>query len=503
MNEHEYLSYDAIGLAELVRNRQVTPRELVEVALGRISRLNPALNAVVHRMDEAARAAADASPGTGVFAGVPFLLKDLLGWYGGEPITSGSRLYKDFIAPADTEVVTRYRATGCIVLGKTNTPEFGLTPFCESEFLGLARNPWDPARTTGGSSGGSGAAVGSRMVPMASGGDGGGSLRIPASCNGVFALKPTRGRIPTGPNQGELWNGAAIEHVITRTVRDSAAALDAIGGADAGAPYMAPPPERPFLAEVSRPPGRLRVGVTTTPMLGNAVHPDCVAAVEDARRLLEAAGHEVVDVTVPVEKATFNRNFVIMICGEVAADLLDAGRLLRRTPRRDELEYSTWALSVIGRALPSSVFAQSQRDLQRACRPVGRFFESIDVLLTPTVAAPPFLHGALQPPSHERAFLTALGALRAGRLLRAVGAIEKAASDVFDWIPYTPLFNVTGQPAMSVPLYWNREGLPIGVQFVARFADDALLYRLAAQLEELRPWKDRMPAMARADGVDG
>lgn len=500
MNEHEYVSYDALGLAELVRQRQVTARELVDIALRRIDRLNPALNAVVHRMDDTARAAADASPGTGVFAGVPFLLKDLLGWYAGEPITCGSRLYRDFIAPSDTEVVARYRATGCIVVGKTNTPEFGLSPFCESQHLGIARNPWDPARTTGGSSGGSGAAVGSRMVPMASGGDGGGSLRIPASCNGVFALKPTRGRVPTGPRQGELWGGAAIEHVITRSVRDSAATLDAIGGPDAGAPYMTPAPERPFLAEVSRPVGRLRVGVTTKPMLGHEVHPDCVRAVDDARRLLEDAGHETVEVTVPVEKHLFNRDFVVMICGEVAADLLDAERLLQRTPRREELEYTTWALGVIGRALPASIFAQSHRDLQRAARPVGRFFEGIDVLLTPTVAAPPFRHGALQPPTHERAFLTALGALRAGRLLRAIGAIEKAAADIFDWIPYTPLFNVTGQPAMSVPLFWNDEGLPIGVQFVGRFADDALLYRLAAQLEQIRPWNDRVPAMAKADG---
>jgi amidase len=301
------------------------------------------------------------------------------------------------------------------------------------------------------------------MVPVAGGGDGGGSIRIPASCNGVFGLKPTRGRVPTGPRQGELWNGASIESVITRSVRDSAAMLDVLSGPDAGAPYGAEPPPRPFLAEVGRAPGRLRVGVTVEPFLGRHVHPDCVAAVEDARGLLESLGHETVDVTVPVERDSFNRNFVIMVCGEVAADLADARRLLDHEPRRDELEYTTWALAMIGRSLPAGMYAQAKRDLQRAARRVGQFFESIDLLLTPTVAAPPFVIGALQPPPADRALLKALGAMRAGRALRLFGAVEKAAETIFDWIPFTPLFNVTGQPAMSVPLWWNAEGLPVGV----------------------------------------
>lgn len=497
MDESEYLKLDALAMGELVRNGQVTPVELVEVAIRRIERLNPSLNAVVHQMYEGARRTARLMPESGVFAGVPFLIKDLLAWYAGEPITSGSRLYRDFRPPIDTEVVRRYKAAGCIILGKTNTPEFGLTPFCESRHLGIARNPWNTSRTTGGSSGGSGAAVGSRMVPMASGGDGGGSLRIPASCNGVFTLKPTRGRVPTGPRQGDLWNGAAIEHVITRSVRDSAAMLDAIAGMDPGAPYGAPPADRPFLAELSRPTGRLRVGVTTAPFLGTTVHPDCVAAVEDARTLLESLGHETMEVTVPVDRGAFNRDFVVMICGEVAADLRDAARLLQHEPQRNELEYTTWGLGVLGRAIPSPVYAQARRDLQRAARPVGEFFETIDVLLTPTLAAPPIPHGALQPTGQERALLTALGALRAGRLLRMFGALEQTAAKIFEWIPYTPLFNVTGQPAMSVPLWWNAEGLPVGVQVVGRFGDEATLFRLAHQLERARPWADRIPEMAR------
>lgn len=496
MNAREYLSFDAIGLAELVRNRQISARELVDAAIERIEALNPALNAVVHKMFESAQKRADSDVAQGVFGGVPFLLKDLLSWYAGEPLTSGSRLYKDFRPGEDSEVVKRYKASGAIVVGKTNTPEFGLTPFCESEFLGPTHNPWDVSRTTGGSSGGSAAAVAAGMVPLAGGGDGGGSIRIPASCTGTFGLKPTRGRVPTGPRQGELWNGASIEGVISRSVRDNAAMLDAIAGPDAGAPYTIVPPTRLFLSEVGFSPGRLRIGVTSAPFLGRSVHADCVEAVNDARALLESLGHETLDVTVPVERESFNRSFVVMICGETAADLADAERVLGRTPNRSELEYSTWALAVIGRSLPAATFATARRELQRAARRVGQFFEGIDLLLTPTVAAPPFSIGALQPPSSERVLLKALGALRAGSALRLMGAVERAAEQIFDWMPYTPLFNVTGQPAMSVPLWWNRGGLPVGVQVVARFGAEHVLYRLASQLEAARPWKDRWPPLA-------
>jgi amidase len=492
LNSREFLSFDAIGLAEIVRNRQVSARELVEIAITRIEQLNPRLNAVVHTMFEGARRQADNGTGEGAFAGVPILLKDLLAWYAGERITSGSRLYRDFLAPEDTEVVRRYRSTGAIVLGKTNTPEFGLTPYCESEVLG-ARNPWNPERTPGGSSGGSAVAVAVGMVPLAGGGDGGGSIRIPASCTGIFGMKPTRGRVPTGPRQGELWNGASIESVLTRSVRDSAAMLDALSGADVGAPYPHPPP-RPSGGS-RRPRGTASSGGYDRSFLGAPFIPTASprSRMPPSPRSL---GHETVDVTVPIERDSFNRNFVVMVCGEVAADLSDAERLLGHTPQRGELEYTTWALAMIGRSLSAGVYAQAKRDLQRAARRVGQFFESIDVLLTPTVASPPIKIGALQPPAADRTLLKALGAARAGRVLRLMGAVEKAAEQIFDWIPYTPLFNVTGQPAMSVPLWWNAEGLPVGVQYVGRFGAESTLYRLAAQLEAARPWQDRWPAMA-------
>jgi amidase len=497
VDPNEYIGYDALGLAELVRTRTVTPRELVDAAIARIERLNPQLNAVVLPMFDSARAAASLGPAGGPFAGVPFLIKDLLTSFAGTPTSCGSRLFRGYVAPHDSEVAARYRRSGVIVVGKTNTPEFGLTPFTEGEALGIARNPWNPARTTGGSSGGSAAAVASGMVPMAGGGDGGGSIRVPASCCGLFGLKPTRGRVPTGPDEGELWGGAVTEGVISRSVRDSAAMLDAIAGADVGAPYVIPAPQRPYLSEMGVPPGRLRIAFSDAPMLGHEIHPDCQAALRDAVGLLESLGHELVEGAPPVDRDAFNRAFLTIICGEVLADFRDAEARLGRRVTRQDVEYTTWGLSLLGRGISAGEFALAMRYLQRSARTAGAFFEGVDLLVTPTLGGPPFAHGALQPKKGEERMLRAFGALRAGGLMKRLGALEQAAATVFDWIPYAPLFNVTGQPAMSVPLFWNAEGLPIGIQIAGRFGDESTLFRIATQLEEARPWRDRWPAMAR------
>jgi amidase len=488
-----YSSHDGLGLAELVRRGDVTAKELVEAAIERIERLNPALNAVVHKMYHAARRAADGELPDGPFKGVPILLKDLLSWYGGERITSGSRLFKDFVAPHDSEYVKRVRATGAIVVGKTNTPEFGLTPFTEPELFGPARNPWNPERTTSGSSGGSAAAVASGMVPVAGGGDGGGSIRMPASCCGIFGLKPTRGRTPSGPDNGELWRGAAIEHVLTRSVRDSAAMLDATLGADVGAPYWAQAPLRPYLDEVAAEPAPLRVAFTARSLMGRNVHADCHAAVQDAAKLLESLGHHVEEAAPPLDRERFNRAFILLVAGETRADLDDARELLGRTARREDVEYTTWVLALVGAATSASEYSGALRYLQRASRKIGAFFEQYDVLLTPTVASPPFPHGALQPTAAERQLLRTMGRVRGGRLMRALGMVDKLADTVYEFMPFTAPFNVTGQPGMSVPLYWNTEGLPIGVQFVGRYGDEATLFRLAGQLERARPWFARTP----------
>jgi amidase len=494
----EYDQYDALGLAELVRRRDVSPRELVLTAIARIEAVNPQINAVIHRLYDDALRAADAPPGDGPFAGVPFLLKDLLSSYAGAPLRSGSRLLKDFIAPQDSELVRRYRRAGVIILGKTNTPEFGLTPFTEPDLFGPTRNPWDTTRTSGGSSGGSAAAVASGMVPMAGGGDGGGSIRVPASCCGIFGLKPTRGRTPTGPIEGEIWDGAAIEHVLTRSVRDSAVMLDAICAPEAGSPYVTPPPQRPFRDEVGAHPGRLRIAFTDRPLLGDHMDEDCKVALRDTVALLESLGHTLVEASPPLPREEFLRAFLLMVCAQAEADLRDAEAAtgLRASPAN--VEIATWGLALLGRSYSAGDIAHARRQLERIARSVGRWFEGyeIDALLTPTLTTPPFVIGALQPPSHEMVALSALGRLRAGVVLRVAGALEKAAKRVFDWIACPPLFNVTGQPAMSVPLTWNAAGLPIGMHFAARWGDEATLFRLASQLESARPWFGRRPPRA-------
>jgi len=426
---------------------------------------------------------------------ISFLLKDLLSSYAGAPIRSGSRILDGYIAPNDSEMVRRYRRSGVIVLGKTNTPEFGLTPFTEPELFGPTRNPWDTTRTSGGSSGGSAAAVAAGMVPMAGGGDGGGSIRIPASCCGIFGLKPTRGRTPTGPIEGELWEGAVIEHVLTRSVRDSAAMLDAVSGPEAGAPYITPAPARPFLEEVGADPGRLRIAFTDRPLLGEHMDDDCKAALRDTVALLESLGHTVVEASPPLDRDEFLHAFLLMVCAQADADLADAQAATGRRASPANVEISTWALALLGRSYTAGDMAKARRHLERTARSVGRWFDGyeIDALVTPTLTTPPFITGALQPPAHEVLALKALGRLRAGGVLRLGGALEKAAKRVFEWIACPPLFNVTGQPAMSVPLVWNDAGLPIGMHFAAQWGDEATLFRLASQLEVARPWFGRRP----------
>jgi amidase len=491
----EFSSYDGLGLADLVKTRQVSAKELVSASIENIEALNPKLNAVIHKMYDRAMKQAE-NPVDGPFSGVPFMLKDLLSWFAGEPISSGSKLFKGWIPPYDTEMVRRYRKSGVIVVGKTNTPEFGLTPYTEPEAFGPTVNPWDTARTTGGSSGGSAAAVASGMVPLAGGGDGGGSIRIPSSCCGIFGLKPTRGRTPAGPLAGEHWQGAAIEHVLTRSVRDSAAMLDATSGPDVGAPYWAERPARPFIEEIGEPTGKLRIAFTSKPLLGHTVHDDCKAALADAVTLLESLGHTLIEAEPPVDREKFNMAFLTMVCGEVHADLADAEQLIGRKAKRDDVEFTTWALSLLGSSLSAGEFVRAEHYLRSSSRRIAEFCESFDLFLTPTLSVPPFPTGSLQPPAHERVTIKLLGALRAGNVLKLMGALEQAAEKIFDVIPYEPLFNVSGQPAMSVPLYWNRENLPIGVHFVAHYGDEATLFRIASQLEVARPWMNRRPPVS-------
>jgi amidase len=489
----EFHKYDGLGLAELVRTKQVTASELVEEAISRIESRNTQINAVVRKMYDQARSAAKAHLPEGAFKGVPMLLKDLASTVAGVPTSSGNRLLMKIPAAHDSEIVRRYKMSGAIILGKTNTPEFGIVPYTEPEALGPTRNPWDLNRTPGGSSGGSAAAVAARMVPIAGGGDGGGSIRIPASCCGLFGLKPTRGRTPTGPDVGEVWRGFALEHVITRSVRDSAAMLDAIAGPDVGAPYGAPTPERPFLLEVTRVPESLRIAFTANPLFGRTVHDDCRKGLKSTVELLEQLGHNVIEATPRIDGEACAIAFLAIVAAEARADVEWAAKLAQRKPSSMDFEGATYALGLLGKAMSASEYANAARFLQATSRDVGRFFEQYDILLTPTLSQPPVLIGSLQPSRAEQVLIKMVGRLNAGWLLNSLGAIKPIAAKTFDFIPYTPLFNITGQPAMSVPLHWNPEGLPVGMHFVGRFGEEGTLLRLAGQLEQARPWFNRCP----------
>jgi amidase len=473
MNELSVL--DATAQALLVRRGEVKAIELVDAAIERIERLNPVLNAVVTPMFDLARKAASGPLPNGPFAGVPFLLKDLVAEYAGVPITEGSAfLAGRYVSDHDSRLVERYKRAGLIVLGKTNTPEFGILPTTEPRLFGPCRNPWDSGRTTGGSSGGSAAAVAAGLVPMAHANDGGGSIRIPASCCGLFGLKPTRGRNPLGPDFGEIVSGLVAEHAVTRSVRDSAALLDATAGVDPGDPYWAPPPRRPFLQEVGAPPGRLRIAFTTKASSGAPVNEECVSAAREAAALLVELGHEVVEASPEVDGEQLTRGFMTLWSAGCAWTIDDWARRIGRTPTAEQFEALTWALYEWGSQSKAPAYLLALQDLQRMARDIARFFAHYDVWLTPTLGEPPVPLGSFDSTADD-----------------PLNGLRRSAA----FVPFTPLANVTGQPAMSVPLYWNRDGLPVGTHFMGRFGDEATLLRLAAQLEAARPWAGRRPPL--------
>jgi amidase len=491
----EFNDYDAVGLARLVRARELSSAELVATAIDHIERLNPRLNAVVEKLYDQALLSAASVSGKEPFAGVPLLVKDLLSPVAGTRFTSGSRFCAGVVGDHDAELIRRYRAAGLVIVGKTNTPEFGIMPVTEPLLFGPCRNPWDTERTPGGSSGGSAAAVASGMVPMAHGGDGGGSLRIPASCCGIFTLKPTRGRNPTGPHTSEHWLGFATEHALTRSVRDSAALLDVSAEPEPTSPYWAPPPERSFLDEISAPAGKLRIAFSDRPQMPATVHRDCAAAVRDAAFLCAELGHDVTEAAPAIDAEAFAHAFFIVICGSVAAGLELAAEELGRRPTRDELEISTWLAALLGREFSAGKLIAALDTLQAYARVAHRFFENYDVLLTPTLGCPPLAIGALEPHGVEALAHSTIANLKLGSVLRLPRVIDATIRRVFSFVPFTPLANVTGQPSMSVPLYWNAAGMPIGTAFTARLGAEGLLFRLARSLEVARPWWHRLPSV--------
>jgi amidase len=470
----EYLKYDGLGLADLVRRKEVKPEELLEAAISRIDAMNPKINAVVTKMYDEARKTISQGLPDGPFKGVPFLVKDLGATYAGVRHTSGSKLFAQYVPDFDNELVKRYKKAGLVTLGRTNTPEFGLNVSTESVLLGPARNPWDTERSTGGSSGGSGAALAARMVPIAHGNDGGGSIRIPSSCCGVFGMKPSRGRTPVGPEFGEEWEGFAIDHALSITVRDNAALLDATSAPDAGAPYGIPSPARPFLKEVGAKPGKLRIAFFTKGAAATT-HPDCIAAVKDAARLCETLGHTVEEASPKIEYERLQDAFILIISAHMAAALDQVGQVFGKKVTAAMVEPWTWSMAQIGWKASAADFANTKAAVNIATRAVADFLAQYDLILTPTLGTPP---------------------PRLGHLDTVKLGFEDMSRRLFDVIPFTWLHNVTGLPAMSVPLHWNDQGLPVGVQFAGRYADEATLYRLAGQLEEARPWREKIPSMA-------
>ncbi len=466
MGEH-----DATALAELVRTGEASPRELVDAAIARIEAGNDVLNAVVTPMYEAARLRADGPLPDGPFRGVPFLLKDLGPAYAGVRFTGGSAFLRDFVPTEHGELVNRLERAGLVIVGKTNTPEFGIVPTTESRRLGACRNPWDRTRSPGGSSGGSAAAVAAGFVPMAHANDGGGSIRIPASCCGVFGLKPTRARTPVGPRMGDIMSGLVCEHAVTRSVRDSAALLDALDGPDPGGPYVAPPKARPYREELDRDPGKLRIALWTESSLGTPVAPECVRAAEDAAKLCEELGHEVALAAPPIEGFALTQSFMAVWTSGVAMTVEAYAKLLRRPPTDDDLEPLTRHYAAMGREVRGYEYLMAIAHLQQVTRTMAAFLSSYDLLLTPTLADVPPPLGHLGPDAD----------------------LSEAGLRAAAYVPFTPLANITGQPAMSVPLHWTASGLPLGAHFVARAGDEATLFRLASQLETARPWSRRKP----------
>ncbi len=489
----EYRRYDAVGLAELVARREVSPAELLEAAIRRAEHVNGHLNAIVYPMYDIARQRA-ATELSGPFAGVPFLLKDLMQDYAGVPTGSGSRAMRRHVATRHSEVVRRWLDAGLVVFGRTATPEFGTKGITESDATGPTRNPWNLAHTPGGSSGGSAAAVAAGVVPVAGASDGGGSIRIPAACCGIFGLKPGRGLVPAGPDHAEHLSGAATDGVVSRTVRDTAAMLDVLArNPDPGGPYLAAVPDTPYVELARRTPPRLRIGFTTRSPLGTPVHADAVAAVEHAATLLDKLGHDVEPAEPDIDGVALARDFMTMWSAQTAVTI---AAIKRNTGARDrEFEVDNRLLAASAHTVRASDHAAARARWNGYTRALAEFHERYDLLLTPAIARPPVRIGELTTPPLLRLGGELLLRLRlTGPLTRTRVWNEQILANLAP-VPFTQLANITGRPAMSVPLYRTAGGLPLGVQFVGGLGGEATLLALATQLESEHPWADEEPEL--------
>src|SRR5436190_4216169 len=471
----DYEQYDALGLADLVRRRKVTPLELLDAAIERVESRNPTVNAVVLKLYDLGRRTIAAGLPDGPFTGVPYLMKDLTASIAGVPMTRGSRFFADTPpAAADSEHVTRLKRAGLVIFGRTNTCELGLSLTCEPQLHGPTKNPWDPTRISGGSSGGAAAAVGARMLPTAHATDGFGSIRAPAACCGLVGLKPTRARNTMAPYLGEGLGGLSAEHAVTLTVRDSAALLDATAGAAPGDPYAAPPQARTFREEVGADPGALRIAFTSLAPNGAKVEAESSRVLVETAKLCADLGHRVEEADPEVDRAAVVPTFMTIAAANTVVNL-GTHPTAGHPPRSDEVERITWGTAKLGEKVSGADYVRAIQTAHRLGRQMAAFHERWDVLLTPGL-------GTLPP--------------KLGWIDMMMDDVDEYWRRVFAFSPFTVWFNLTGQPAMMLPLGVASDGMPVAVQLVASYGDEATLFRLGAQLEGARPWLARTPALA-------
>ena len=466
-----YRDLDALGLAELIRNGETTALEVLECAMAAAQARNGDINAVTAFFEDAARQRAVQSFPQTPLAGVPFLVKDLV-YIEGIPCTYGSRLYAENVPDHDATIVQRARQAGLVIFGKTNTPEFGLNVATEPALFGPTRNPWNTDHVPGGSSGGAGAAVADGWLPAAHATDGGGSIRIPAACCGLVGLKPSRGRNPQGPDVGEGWSGMSAGHVVSRSVRDSAAFLDAFHGPAPGDPYAAPHFEGSYLERHHEPLKRLKIAVDLNALTGQEVHRECIAAVEQAAALCESLGHTVAEGSPEFDREQYAMATSILVAGNITLNVNNRLKALGRELRDDDIEPHTRMMWELGGALSAEDYAKGLQVIHQTGRATARFHQDWDLMLTPVLLSPPVPVGWLDTVNYDPAVFNE-------RFVRFWG--------------FTNLQNATGQPAISVPLHWSADGLPVGVQFVSAYGDELTLLKLARELEAAQPWFDRVP----------
>ncbi|MDE1173958.1 MAG: amidase family protein [Parvibaculaceae bacterium] len=474
MSFPQYQDYDGIGLAELVKKKEVTPLELVDAAIERAERHNPALNAIVYEAFDEAREAARKPLPEGPLQGVPFLIKDLGTEVRGWPRTSGSKFVADVVDDHDSELVRRFRASGVVLLGKTNTPEYGITGTTESALLGPCRSPWNTNHISGGSSGGAASATAAGIVPLAHASDGLGSIRIPAACCGLFGLKITRDRNPQGPRDYDRSIGFSVDHVVSRSVRDSAAMLDVTGYPEEDSPYAAPKKDRPYLEEILLSPGKLRIAWSGETPSGRPIDPEVQAELEKTVALLQSLGHECTERGLGVDYRSLYRAQGAVSASNFSATMMRLIEEKGREPRPDELEPLTWAAYKGGQKLTGAQAMWGWQQLRVLNRQILSLWKEFDIFLCPVLATPPPEIGVIDPVN-----------LEPKEVNRRQGV----------HFPFTPPFNFTGQPSMSVPLSMSASGLPLGMMFTGRYGDEATLFRLAAQLEKEQPWSGRKPAL--------